>query len=386
MKIKTKILLAFAVIALLVMLPLASSAATFKSGESIMVSEETNDDLYVGANQVSISKPVVGDLFVAGSIISVNNEATIEKDAFVGGSQVILDSEIKDDLKAAGGQVTINGNVAGDLMVAGGMVVVNGDVNGDVYAAGGQVELSGVVKGNVKASIGTLYLKPTALIEGRLEYSSETEAISESGAKVIGETKFNKIEKRNQGISSNWLVLTSSFFGVQFPVVWILMVIALTLLTMFVVFAAPLKSRDVADYIINKPGRSIGFGFIYLIVTPIVCLILIVLGVTFPIALLICFIFAASLIAGHALLAFFIGAKLMKLFNKGVDENKKSFLLLSALVGSVILSLVMIIPFIGFLLVLIGMIFTMGALVNVTRPLFYKKRSWTPESSENKLE
>ncbi|EKD49744.1 MAG: hypothetical protein ACD_63C00059G0001, partial [uncultured bacterium] len=302
-------------------------------------------------------------------------------DLNIGAGQAYINANIGDDARIGAGQAEIIGNVGGDLLVGAGAINLIGDVSGDMYVGGGELLIEGKVNGDVHFSGGTIALRKTAKIEGNLIYSSDREVVVEDGAEIVGETKFKKVESaKGQNSYTTGLGVIGglgAMFGITMPVVFILCLIGLILLGLAVVFAAPLKARDVAMRVVKHPGRSFGFGLIYLIVTPIVAIILLVLFVTFPIGIMIGLVFIVSLIMIKALLAFFIGARVLKLFKKDYNETSKSYLAWSVVIGAVIYTIILFIPFLGFLLILIGTIFVMGAFVETVRPLVFKKREWS---------
>ncbi len=360
------------------LVPVMTLAATFKSEENLVVNEET-EDLYAAGANVSILKSVTGDLTVAGSTVTVNPGVMISGDLNIAGGQLWLDGQVADDARVAGGMVTLNSQIGDDLFIMGGTVFVTGPVKGDIYAAGGTVSLGGVVEGKVVASGGEVILEEGADIKGDFEYSSETAGQIAGGAKVGGNTIFHQIEARQ----SNWqqhgigsFIGFAGLAGLAAPMVFVLGFVALFLLTLLVVFCAPLKTQDTAQNFVKHPWKSLGFGLAYLIATPIVGFIFLIIPFTFLIGAVILIGYLLSLFLLPAVLAFFIGSGILRLMHKQTDFTRRSHLVWAALIGSLIYSLMMFIPILGGLLIALGIVFSAGALIMVLRPLGFKKRAW----------
>lgn len=64
----------------------------------------------------------------------------VEGDAFIGGTDVVVDGTVTGDLFAAGNTVAINGTVEGSVFAAGRVVLIDGQVNGSSYVIGRTVD------------------------------------------------------------------------------------------------------------------------------------------------------------------------------------------------------------------------------------------------------
>ncbi len=362
----------------LLLSPIMTQAATFKSEENLIVNEET-EDLYAAGTNVTMMKPVLGDLFLAGNSVTINPGATVAGDLNVAGGQLWLNGPVGDDARLAGGSVAFNGKTGDDLLAVGGTVFITGEVKGDIYAAGSTVTIGGIVGGNVVARGGEVILTETADIKGDLGYTSETPATIDSGAQIGGYTTFHQITKPQK----NWeqtgaysFIGLAGLAGIAAPLIFVLVLVAIFLFTLLVIFVAPLKTQDTTQNFITHPWKSLGFGLAYLVAMPIIGFILLVIPFTFMIGAVILIGYLLSVCLLPAVLTFFIGSSIFRLLHKQADFTKRAHLVWAALLGAVIYSLIMFIPLLGGLLIGIGMIFAAGALVMVLRPLGFKKREW----------
>ena len=367
----------------LLCLPLATQAATFKGEENLVVNEETADLYAAGAN-VSILKSVTGDLSVVGSMVTIQPGVAISQDLNVAGGQLWLDAQVADDARVMGGVVNLNGQVDGDLFVAGGTVLVTGLVKGDIYAAGGTISLGGKVEGKVVLSGGEIILSDGAEIKGDFEYTSENPAQIDAAAKIGGNTIFHQTvpADHNWQPEGMWsfLGLAGLAGGIAAPLIFLMGLVALFLFTLFVIFAAPLKTQDSATAIRQHPWKSLGFGLVFLILPPIVGFILLVIPFTFMIGLVILVGYAFGLMVLPAILTFFLGSSTFRLLHRQADFTRRSHLVWSALLGALVYSLLMFIPLVGGLIIAIGLVFAAGSMLQVVRPLVFKKRDWNKNS------
>lgn len=107
-----------------------------------------------------------GPILRSGEEITVDSEQTLKGDFYGFGSNVIVSGAAENDVYVGGGTVTINAPVAGDLTVLGGVVQIHGDVADDVRVLGGEVTIANAVKGDVVVLGGTLTILSTATVEG----------------------------------------------------------------------------------------------------------------------------------------------------------------------------------------------------------------------------
>lgn len=358
--------------------PFLSQAATYKQGDTVTVTDEVTDDLYVSGGTVTVTKPVLGDVWAGAGMLNMNAGANVGQDLNAAGGQVWVNSNVADDIHIAGGNVTVNSEVGDNLMIFGGTGIVTGTVKGDMVMYGGTLTLDGTVEGNLYFKGGQLTLGENTKILGNMEYTADEEVSLPAGAVVEGAITYTAPEKTAPGVSNNVGMFSgvAGFLGFALPLIFVISLVALFLLTLVVVFAAPKKALDISFYLRKHLWRSLGWGVVYMIVVPIVALILMVLLVTFPIGILVFLVYGIGWLIAAPLLSFCVGTWFLKLFNKKADFNRKGHIVLAALLGAIIYSLVVLIPFVGGFIIILGLIFTLGALFQVVRPLVFKKRDW----------
>jgi len=357
----------------------ATMAATFEGSEmySLGSKTEVDDDLYVGAANVSISGNVMADLFAFGSNVLING--VISHDLFSAGGSVNIFNDVNDDARVAGGQVMIGGNIGDELMAAGGMVqllsdstvggdavlaggliTVEGEINGDTLIYGDEILIDGTLHGDLTIESGSkLTFGSSAVVDGNINHKGTVEAIINEGAVINGELVFEKTT-RGAHKGDGFKFAFFAFVGVVNLIkLLVLLATALVLLFVFKKF-----TKEVVRLGLTKPGRGFLTGFVISIVVPVTAVILIVtiLGAAFGILGLMAYAFfmlLAKIYGGIVLGGLF--AKWAK-SKVGIDWKW-------ALLGVFVLQVVCLIPIIGWLIYCAFFLIAFGSLLQIC----YKK-------------
>ncbi|HLC75797.1 MAG TPA: hypothetical protein VJB82_01600 [Candidatus Peribacterales bacterium] len=133
---------------LLVLLPLSVSAATFQTNETIDVA--TGGNAYALGKVVQVTSEVAGDVYLAGENVNINARA--REDAFLAGRNVTLNAPIGDDLHVFGETIIINDDIRGDLIAFGSTVIISPDsrISGDVVIGAERISADGQFDSSVR--------------------------------------------------------------------------------------------------------------------------------------------------------------------------------------------------------------------------------------------
>ncbi len=354
----------------------------------------SGDSVDLPANQV-----VDRDFFAAGQTVVISG--TVNGDAYVAGGTVIVEGIVNGDLLAAGGTVTVRGRVTDDVRVAGGTVTISGTVGGnvstaagtvnltdaarlgeslvgavgtlevyapvaeDVTVAGGQVIIGSTIGGDVVAAVERLILTPQARIAGDLDYWSQVQADIRPGAIVVGETTKHAPPQRVQAQEEE---IGRAFAG--FALFTTLMNLVSSLVAgLLLIRFYPVFTQGAVSTIARKPLLSLGIGFLTLILTPILIIILMITLLGIPLALVLLALYLVSLFFSSIIVALFIG----QLIIKPKDDNMPNGWAL--LLGLVILAVITtLIPLIGPLINFFVILFGLGALLVAERNMYAATR------------
>ncbi|MHB8831371.1 MAG: bactofilin family protein [Patescibacteria group bacterium] len=363
-------------------------AAEFKSGQMVNISaaDKINGDLYAAANDVSIDNNLPGDAFLAGSIIRVSG--SVGQSLMAAGSMVNVMGPVGHALRVAGSQVTIGSTVEGDVMAAGGMVYIlpSAVIKGDLYLASGSAIIEGKVMGNIKATGGEVALRgevgkdvyveseglalgPQAKLDGKLTYKAPKEATMADGSKVAGGVDFKKVEKSERGQIKaekreiNW----------QWILVWFLGMLAISLVAAYLGnYFFKQRVADITNNVLNNFAKQMGWGFVWLVVVPIACLILLVTIIGIPFSIFACLVYALAITLAKVLAGIILGSWLWKLITKkGANGNGKGWPVdwKVILLGIVLISLLSLIPIIGWVIVFIFFLAALGGIMTAAKAI-----------------
>jgi predicted acyltransferase (DUF342 family) len=129
-----------------------------RTGDDVLIraDEVVDDELYVGANTVTVQGTIEGDLVAAGATIRVDG-GTVEGDVDAG-QTILIDGTVEDDVRVAGQAMVLgeNARITDDLIAFGCSLESSSDfvVGGDLALGGYQALLAGTIEGNVRSSSG----------------------------------------------------------------------------------------------------------------------------------------------------------------------------------------------------------------------------------------
>ena len=276
-----------------------------RGGENVTIGadEVIEDDLYVGAQTVTVEGTVQGDLVAAGGIIRVNG-GTVEGDIISAGQTVIVNGTAEDDVRIAGQALLVGedaqvaddliaagysletergSTVGGELLYGGYQALVAGTMEENVRGGMTAFELGGEVGGNVNVEVDGggaqpaggqfaprppavpiptvepgLTLTDVAQVGGDLRYESSSRGDIASGAQIGGDVSYERrpaeeIQPAQTGATAVLLESVRRF-------------VVLLLIGLLLVWLAPGLVRGVADAVRSQPLLSLGWGVLDFII------------------------------------------------------------------------------------------------------------------------
>ena len=343
-----------------------ASAADLRGADTVIIAsgDVIDDDLYAAGNRIVINGTINGDVLAAGETITVNGK--INGNIMAVGSTININGEVTHAVRVAGGNINIGGNVGGDLVVAGGEIDVagtakiardlifgagniriNAPIGDDIKGGGGEVAIKNGVEGDVELGASNLVIDSTANIRGNLIYVSENEADIQSGAK-IGGTITHKIPEAKEPVMPT--------LGIWGKVITFLMTL---LAGIVIVLIAPRRAVAVAASIKRKPLLSLGWGAIILFATPVAAIITFITVVGVPVGLIGLELYGIVIYLSQIAVGLFIGYWIIGYFSK---VESRGILVGALALGFAILTLLQLIPYVGFPLWLATALFGIGAM------------------------
>lgn len=366
-----------AAILLIMFTAVPALAFDVRSGDTVTIAsgEVIDDDLYVAGKTIIIDGTINGDLCAAAQTITV--DGAVNGSFMAAGETVNVNGEVAHAVRAVGETLNIVGNVAGDVLFGGaslnvssaaeiggdllfgtGTARVNGPVEGDISGAVGEATLTSGVGGDVKLKVDTLTIGSTANIKGNLVYTSEEEANIQSGADIGGMTSHKLPEVKERPSET-----ASPFSGVWGKVTGFLMALVAGVI---IVLLFPRRLASIAESIRTGPWLSLGWGAVILFATPIAAIIVCVTVIGIPAGLIALALYGMGIYLSQIPVGLFIGRWIIGRFR---EVESKAILVGALAAGLVILSLLRLIPYVGFFIGLAVVLFGLGAvLVSLRRP------------------
>jgi cytoskeletal protein CcmA (bactofilin family) len=379
----------FVVILLMILSAVSVLAFDARSGMTVTVAsgEVVDDDLYVAAETIIVDGTVDGDLWAAGNTITVNG--IVNGSVMAAGRIVNINGDVTHAVRAVAETININGDVDGDVMAGCGklnigrtariggdllfgadIAGIDGPVEGNIKGSGREVTISNWVNGDVELEVESLTILSTANIGGDLSYTSEEEADIQSGAQITGATTHTIPEvKEDEAKGFPFVLFTSALSKlISFLMAFVTGVV--------IIFLAPKKLTSITDAIGTRPGPSAGWGAMILFLTPIAALIVCLTIIGIPIGLITLALYGIALYLAQIPVGLFIGRWIIGRFR--VVESKA--IMVGALaVGLAILKLLSLIPYFGFFVGFVVVLFGLGAVVAAER----KRRAEVREAASD---
>lgn len=361
---------------MLLILPLAASAYSFKKGDSVYVSkdETIEGSLYAVGSNLIIEGKITGDVICAGQSININGE--VAGDVICAGESVNVSGPVGGNLRLAGSSVNFNGQVARNAMLLGATVIttasstvgwdllilgnafeLNGNIGRDLYGSANKVSLSGQISQEVDLKLNSrngyaepLIITGTAKINGQLKYKSAKDAAIDSKANIKGEVIHNfpattKTKSRLADLAW-WLKKLISLFSA--------LVIGLVLISL-----GRESVIKITDLMLDKTGLAFGWGILALLLPPLLAIILAITIIGLPLSLIFLALWLIALYVSKTLVGILVGRSLMNNF----WPAQKDSLILAMIIGMVIAYLIFALPLVGKLAALLAMLWGLGGIM-----------------------
>lgn len=339
------------------------------------------NDAYIAGDNVTLTGDAVDDAFIAGNTVVVS--APIQGSAHAGGRSVSISASVGQNLYAAGMNVNVSGGVGGDAQLLGDTVLVNDDVGGDLRAAAQRIEINGavgdsalvaaenilmtgVIAGDASFSVDNISFGDDARIEGTLYlYSDDPEGI-EVPDSVVPE---DRIERRNvdefdagadpeggatlDRSGSGW----GAWLGGKITSILILTAVATLIAALAPRFLLALRLRT-----LETPARALWMGFLTISALAGSLFLFAMTGVGIllvPVSVVLAVLLG---IAGYVIGTYILGVGLLGATNRPLPETLGERAI-AALVGAVAITVLAIVPFIGWIATLAIAVTGAGALI-----------------------
>lgn len=349
-----------------VWLPTTALAADLRQGANVTVGagQTVSDDIYAAGGTITVAGTINGSLIAAGATITVSGN--VSRDLIIAGGTINVTGKVGGSIRAAGGNLTLNGPVEQDVVITGGMIAIGSGatIGRDLVLAGGTTTVAAPVTRRVMMASGSLTLMNRvggdvrgnvdhlkldgAQIGGNLDYTSNNQVEIVNGARIAGTT--TRHTPPDRGASGP----TNSFIG------WLRALIGIVALGLLLILLLPRFSSRSIDVLRAEPWLSLGVGAAILVITPIVAVIVFIVGLLIGgwwLGLLLIPLWILALAVGYVVSGFLLGRLVFAQLGWGRYHDA-----LALIGGLFILAVITVIPILGWLVGLAALVFGTGAL------------------------
>lgn len=336
----------------------------------IDASETINDTLIVAAQDVTVHGNVEGNLFVAAEIVTVTGNVAgtlivfaedvlvtgnVEGMTVTAGDSVEFEAAMLDgDLWLAGDSIELDRDTIakGNLVSGSGSLDMAGSVAKDLFAGAERVSISGDVGEDVELSARRVTVTDSAEIGGDLSYRIPGEEELELGGNAVirGDISYqgkpDNFQARNPLAHHDFYLWSALWFIAALLVGWL----AMTLFPKL----AQLDLGDARDSL-----KTAGVGFLALVSVPVMAVIVAITVVGLPLSFIAIAIWLTAWYLAKIVVAHLIGKAILE------KPEKQPGLVLSLLVGLLIVTIAIHLPFIGGAFNLVATILGLGLMLQL---------------------
>lgn len=331
----------------------------FAIGQNIRISGTVGADVHAAGNSITIDAPVADDIRAAGSDITINDE--VRGDVMVAGSTIRIseDARISGNLLVAGETVIIDGTVRGNIRVSANSVIINASVGGDLFGDAQKMTINGSVGHDATISAKQLTFGQSMNVQGDVRYWNEQGQLETAG-KVQGSAVFDpELAHEADEVAET---PAAAVIAAVLAAITVYSLLSASLIIILLMLATRTMFVDSAKRLQKQPGKSILAGMLYFIATPGVILLTAITFIGLPVAL--------ALLAIYLITAFFANViSAMVLARWAEVRMKKKWhpvgVFFATLGMFVLLKLIGLVPFIGWIASFVIISAAYGALAMV---------------------
>ncbi len=309
----------------------------YKFEENAEINEVVDGNLFVMANKITISGEIAGDVFALGNEINFTDTAYIHGSLFIIGQDVSVNC-LCYDIYGIGTTFNLDENavIARDVRIASDNININGRINKDAY----------LYTNNLLFANNDL-----EQIAGNLSYSSPSEFEISDGI-VGGDIHFTPVSTDEPTIVETIIGCITNIVSALLYALFIVLLI---------IWLAPNFKDKAKNIIKNKAPLAFGTGllsFICIILASISILFLLH-GLSFGISVAA----ITTLILAYSISQTVFGLSCAKILMDKSKKEKNIYLILYTLLIVLVINILGLIPFIGFLVSLIVNMTGFGTIV-----------------------
>jgi hypothetical protein len=372
---------------LAILIAISNSVLAFKIeyGRNVLIAQPVYEDLYLAGGDIIINAPVYGDLVIVGGTIHIND--TVANDILLAGGNVTFNGFVGDDVRCAGGTLHILKNVAGDIVITGGTIIIEKSVTvGGLIASGGEVTVDGTIINAVRAMAGKFILNGTLMKDldcrsgnitmngivmgksilaasGKISVSDNAEFRNTVAYWSPNRVDFKQsLKSGNAFFDENLRINHARWYYLGFNAFWgLLWYLGMAFLMILIIqYLFSSTMRKAGDTVYNSALRSLGYGFLFCVVVPVIAIIALVTLIGVPVGIILLFGYIMLVLLATTITSVVAANWLNNLGNTNLRYWKLSF---SALGIFILLKILTLTPFLGWFIMAILALISFGSIL-----------------------
>ncbi len=291
-----------------------------------------------------------------GINVIVAPEETIAGGLLAFGPNVEIAGDVRGGLKACGPHVVISGDVQGDLDFCGAKVILSGVFHNKVKGMAANLTISGSFEDNIDVTAAKITITPTAIINGDLVYSTGLLERQE-GSQIMGRALQRETEQGKDWISKWHQKGKKALLSLRI-LFWIISIPALIVVGLFINYLFPRQTEAIVSTISVSTWKSLGVGLVFLVVVPVGIVMSFITLVGIPAGIITGLLYGIFIYVSRIYMGVWVGRKLLGYFK----ESFTTSFFWPLVVGTVIIALLILIPFLGWLMRLFFILIGLGAM------------------------
>ncbi len=316
-----------------------------EAGENVTFNEEVNGSSAIAGQSVETTGNIQGVNFLAANKI----ESSGQSDYLVAaGNSITVSGIVNNDAIVAGNVITVDkeASLQRDVIILGSDITIKGNLGRNVSLFGNKVSLVGAtVNGNVKIYAEEILVDDDTIIKGELSHPKDAKV--SIGKNVNNVKKTGAIKKE---VSNDFVTFVTNK-------IW-------SVLSLLVIFAALTLlapslfdkiNKDYEELTFTKGVETISKGLVFLLMVPVISIFLLVIPFALPLSIIMFILYFILIYISKIFAVYLAGYKLwQKLFKKDIN------LLLVGIIGFVILFILELIPGVNSLVSLFALLIGIG--------------------------
>ncbi|MBV7410423.1 hypothetical protein [Maritimibacter sp. DP1N21-5] len=331
----------------------------FAAGRSVSVSDEGLGDVFAAGGRVTLGSDINGSAHLAGRTVDLDGR--VGGNAYAAGMTVEVDGSVTGNGTFLGNNVEIGESVSGNLRAMGGDVVLDAPVAGSAILGGETVEVDGSIGGDLAISAGEVIWGEDARVAGTVRVYAEDPddiAVPERVAPA-NQVEFRSIDRWEEEAGDAPVEERSVLARIGGLLGGIILT---TLVAGIFAAVAPRFTQSLREGALAQPGRSLWLGALGLAAAIGSTVVVAMTGIGLLLTPFTMALAVLTGIAGYVIGAFLLGVWAVQAAGQGLPDSTADRII-AAFVGATLLTIVGLVPFVGWIAVVAVLLIGVGALV-----------------------